>query len=95
MTDSIHESAMQLEVRNISKHFGKVVALDDVSLTFHQGEIHTLLGENGAGKTTLMNIIYGLYHADQGDILLNGENSISGSISFNRPIFGTLNLIYL
>ena len=73
MTDSIHESAMQLEVRNISKHFGKVVALDDVSLTFHQGEIHTLLGENGAGKTTLMNIIYGLYHADQGDILLNGE----------------------
>jgi simple sugar transport system ATP-binding protein len=73
MTESIPESAMKLEVRHISKQFGKVVALDDVSLTFHQREIHTLLGENGAGKTTLMNIIYGLYHADQGDILLNGE----------------------
>lgn len=76
MTDSIQESAMQLEVRNISKHFGKVIALDDVSLVFHQGEIHTLLGENGAGKTTLMNIIYGLYHADRGDILLNGEKQV-------------------
>jgi simple sugar transport system ATP-binding protein len=73
MTDGVHESAVTLEVRNISKRFGKVVALDDVSLPFHRGEIHTLLGENGAGKTTLMNIIYGLYHADRGDILLNGE----------------------
>ncbi|MBN1835633.1 MAG: ATP-binding cassette domain-containing protein [Spirochaetales bacterium] len=62
-----------LEVRNICKHFGKVQALDDVSLAFRRGEIHTLLGENGAGKTTLMNIIYGLYHKDSGEILVEGE----------------------
>jgi len=77
-----------LEVRNISKHFGKVQALDDMSLSFYQGEIHTLLGENGAGKSTLMNIIYGLYYSDYGEILLNGQkqeikspkNSLSLSI---------------
>jgi len=62
-----------LEVRGISKHFGKVQALDEVSLAFRRGEIHTLLGENGAGKTTLMNIIYGLYHRDSGQILVEGE----------------------
>jgi len=61
-----------LEVRGISKRFGKVQALDAVSLCFRQGEIHTLLGENGAGKSTLMNIIYGLYQKDSGDLLLDG-----------------------
>ena len=62
-----------LEVRGASKRFGKVQALENVSLAFHKGEIHTLLGENGAGKTTLMNIIYGLYHADGGEILVYGK----------------------
>ena len=62
-----------LEVRGASKRFGKVQALENVSLAFHKGEIHTLLGENGAGKTTLMNIIYGLYHADVGEILVYGK----------------------
>lgn len=62
-----------LAFRNIRKTFPGVVALDDVSLDIAQGQIHALLGENGAGKTTLMNILYGLYHQDSGEILLKGE----------------------
>jgi ABC-type uncharacterized transport system ATPase subunit len=62
-----------LQVCQCSKRFGKVQALDCVSLDFRQGEIHTLLGENGAGKTTLMNIIYGLYQKDQGSIVIAGQ----------------------
>ncbi len=62
-----------LEVRGISKQFPGVLANDCVDCDLHKGEIHALLGENGAGKTTLMNIIYGLYEADEGDVLLNGE----------------------
>ncbi len=62
-----------LSFNNIRKTFPGVVALDDVSLEIQQGQIHALLGENGAGKTTLMNILYGLYHQDSGDIYLKGE----------------------
>ncbi len=62
-----------LELRNITKRFPGVLANDRVSLTLEQGEIHTLLGENGAGKTTLMNILYGLYQPDQGEILVRGQ----------------------
>lgn len=62
-----------LEVQGISKRFGQVQALDCVSLAFRKGEIHTLLGENGAGKTTLMNIIYGLYQKDAGEIFIDGQ----------------------
>lgn len=65
-------SEIILEVRSLSKRFGKVQALDNVSLPFYKGDIHALLGENGAGKTTLMNIIYGLYRADVGDIFMYG-----------------------
>ena len=62
-----------LSMRHIRKTFGAVVANDDVSLEVEAGEIHALLGENGAGKTTLMNILYGIYGADSGDVLWKGE----------------------
>ena len=62
-----------LEMRGISKSFMEVKANRDINLKIHAGEILGLLGENGAGKTTLMNILYGLYNPDEGEILINNE----------------------
>ncbi|MGQ9826892.1 MAG: ABC transporter ATP-binding protein [Roseiflexus sp.] len=62
-----------LEARNITKRFPGVVANEDVSLKLYRGEVLALLGENGAGKTTLMNILYGMYHQDSGEVLIRGE----------------------
>jgi ABC-type uncharacterized transport system ATPase subunit len=68
-----------LELRGISKQFGRLLANDDISLTLNEGELLALLGENGAGKTTLMNILFGHYTADSGAVLAFGRELPPGS----------------
>ncbi|MEM0349944.1 MAG: ATP-binding cassette domain-containing protein, partial [Candidatus Caldarchaeum sp.] len=62
-----------VEMRGIVKKFPNVVANDNVSFTLRPGEVHALLGENGAGKSTLMNILYGIYRPDAGEIWVYGK----------------------
>lgn len=68
-----------LEFRGVTKRFGSLTANDAVSLQIEPGEVLALLGENGAGKTTLMNILFGHYQADQGEILVDGKQLAPGS----------------
>ena len=62
-----------LQLKHICKSFSGVYANENINLSVEKGEIHALLGENGAGKTTLVNIIFGLYTADSGEILWKGK----------------------
>ncbi|MGZ8528398.1 MAG: ATP-binding cassette domain-containing protein, partial [Candidatus Limnocylindrales bacterium] len=63
-----------LEMRGITKRYPGVIANDKIDLDLRPGEIHALLGENGAGKSTLVNVLYGLYRPDEGEIKVFGKH---------------------
>src|SRR5581483_9587244 len=67
------ETAKEIELQDVSKHFGGVLALDRVSLAVERGSVHALIGENGAGKSTLGKIVAGVFGSDGGRVLLRGE----------------------
>ena len=70
------ENKLALELKGVTKKFGKVVANHNVSLQVHHGEILAILGENGSGKTTLMNMVSGIYFPDEGQIFVDGEEVV-------------------
>jgi simple sugar transport system ATP-binding protein len=72
---SANGNAPLMELRGVSKFFGSVIALNDVSFAVSAGQVHCLLGDNGAGKSTLIKILSGVYQASRGDILINGQPS--------------------
>ncbi len=82
------ESMYALELKNITKTFGSVVANKNVSIKVKKGEILSILGENGSGKTTLMNMVSGIYYPDSGQMFINGEpvNITSPKDAFNYKI---------
>ena len=69
-----------LEMKNIVKTYGKLLANDNINIDLKKGEILAICGENGAGKSTLMKILYGLEKPDSGEIIINGK-----SVKFNSP----------
>ncbi|MDE0928931.1 MAG: ABC transporter ATP-binding protein [Acidimicrobiales bacterium] len=75
-----NQTTPAIEAISVTKRFGPIVANENVSFRVEKGQIHALLGENGAGKSTLVNILFGLYHADQGEIYIAGEK-----VEMNSP----------
>lgn len=73
MTSAVPQNNTTVALRGIIKRFPGVTANDGANLEVRKGEIHALLGENGAGKTSLMNVLYGIYHPDEGEIWVNGQ----------------------
>ncbi len=81
-----------IEMKGISKSFPGIKANDNINLSVNKGEIHVLLGENGAGKSTLMNILYGLYQPDEGQIFIKGK-----SVRISNPnvaIFAGIGMVH-
>jgi len=74
-----------IELKNITKRFGKVTANDKVCLSVKRGEILSVLGENGSGKTTLMNMISGIYYPDEGQIFVKGKEVTNRSPKDSFP----------
>jgi simple sugar transport system ATP-binding protein len=80
MSTTEHNGASLLEVRNVSKYFGNVVALKDISVGVNAGEVTCVLGDNGAGKSTFIKILSGVHRHDEGELLVEGEPT-----HFNSP----------
>ena len=72
-----------IQVRNVSKRYGRHQALDDISFEVKKGDILGFLGPNGAGKSTTMNIITGYISCDSGEVLIDGKNILDGLISLD------------
>ena len=77
---NMHTVNNQIVLKNIYKNFGNISALKDISMVTNSGKIHCILGDNGAGKSTLVNIISGVFHADQGKYIVNDEE-----VNFSNP----------
>jgi len=75
-----------IKIKNLSRSFGQVKALDDFSVEIKKGELFGLIGPNGAGKSTLMKCLIGLLKPDQGEILIDGENAVENTISAKKRI---------
>ena len=81
MSETVGNGTAEVKMEGISKNFGAVKALDDVTITLHRGEVLGIVGDNGAGKSTLIKILSGVYQPDKGDIYFEGNK-----VQFNSPI---------